>query len=183
VRRVRVVLCVVTLALAGACTSAGSPLAETPAVVVVTLTPVPTPVPPSPTPVPPTLTPVPPSPTPVPSATPIPAVPLHVNALLDPATPRAGEDFTLALTVGNDGSRAAEGVYIATSGPWDQWTVLGIEPSGTFDKDAAGWHIISDVEIPPGESRTIQLHVRADQPAQEQLTFAVREATPGELGQ
>jgi uncharacterized membrane protein len=113
----------------------------------------------------------------------VPALPLHVSAQLNPATPRAGEEFTLALTIGNDGTRPAQGVYVATSGPWDQWTVLGIEPSGTFDKDAAGWHVISDVQIPPGETRTIQLHVRADQPAQEQLTFAVREATPAELGQ
>ena len=73
-------------------------------------------------------------------------------------------------------------MYVATSGPWDRWTVLSIEPSGTiFDKDAAGWHLISDLEVPPGETRTIQVHVRADQPAQQQLTFAVREAAPSEL--
>jgi hypothetical protein len=108
-------------------------------------------------------------------------VPLHLSALLDPATPHAGEDFTVALTVTNDGDRPAHGVYIATAGPWDRWTVLGIEPSGTFDKDAAGWHVISPVDVPSGETRTIQLHVRAEQPAQEQITFAVREATPLEL--
>jgi hypothetical protein len=115
--------------------------------------------------------------------TPVPAVPLHLSAQLDPPTPHAGEEFTLALTVGNDGSRVTQGVYIATNGPWDQWTVLGLEPSGTFDRDSTGWHLVSDVQIPPGETRTIQLHLRADQPAQEQLTFAVREATPAELGQ
>jgi uncharacterized protein DUF11 len=119
--------------------------------------------------------------TPPSTPTPVPAVPLHLSALLDPATPRAGEDFTVAVTVGNDGDRPAHGVYIATAGPWDRWTVLGIEPSGTFDKDAAGWHVISSVDVPPGETRTIQLHVRAEQPAQEQVTFAVREATPMEL--
>jgi len=113
----------------------------------------------------------------------VPALPLHISALLDPPTPRAGEQFTLALTVANDGGRPAQGVYIATSGPWDQWTVLGVEPSGSFDKDATGWHVISNLQIPPGETRTIQLLVRADQPAQEQLTFAVREATAAEIGQ
>jgi hypothetical protein len=106
---------------------------------------------------------------------------LSISAQLDPATPHAGEDFTLALTIGNSGDRPAEGVYVATTGPWDQWTVLGVEPSGTFDRDAAGWHLISSVEVPPGDSRTVQLHVRADQPAQQQLTFAVREAVPSEL--
>jgi hypothetical protein len=106
---------------------------------------------------------------------------LHVSALLDPPSPTAGQDFTLALTVGNDGNRPAEGVYVATTGPWDQWSVLGIEPSGSFDQDAAGWHLVSDVQIPPGETRTIQVHVRADNPAQEQLTFAVREADASEL--
>jgi hypothetical protein len=118
-----------------------------------------------------------------PTPTPVPAVALHISALLDPPTPHAGEDFTLALTVGNDGDRPAQGVYIATTGPWDQWTVLGVEPSGTFDRNAAGWHLISGVQIPPGESRTIQVHIRADEPAQEQLTFAVREAAPSELPQ
>jgi hypothetical protein len=106
---------------------------------------------------------------------------LHVSALLDPPSPTAGQDFTLALTIGNDGDRPAEGVYVATTGPWEQWTVLGIEPSGSFDQDAAGWHLVSDVQIPPGETRTIQVHVRADNPAQEQLTFAVREADASEL--
>ncbi|MBV9325968.1 MAG: hypothetical protein JO352_19550, partial [Chloroflexi bacterium] len=48
----------------------------------------------------------------------MPALPLHISALLDPPTPRAGEQFTLALTVANDGGRPAQGVYIATSGPW-----------------------------------------------------------------
>jgi hypothetical protein len=106
---------------------------------------------------------------------------LHVSALLDPPSPTAGQDFTLALTIGNDGDRPAEGVYVATTGPWDQWTVLGIEPSGSFDQDAAGWHLVSDVQIPPGETRTIQVHVRADNPTQEQLTFAVREADASAL--
>jgi hypothetical protein len=125
----------------------------------------------------PTTTPVPPTPTP----TPIPPLALSISALLDPPTPRAGDAFTLALTIRNGGDRPAEGVYVATTGPWDQWTVTGIEPSGTFDKDDSGWHLISDIEVPPGESRTLQVHLRADQPAQEQLTFAVREAAPGEL--
>lgn len=126
---------------------------------------------------------MPPTPTPVQATvTPVPPVPLRVSALLDPPTPHAGEEFTLALSIRNDGNRPAHGVYVATSGPWDRWTVLSIEPSGTiFDKDAAGWHLISDLEVPPGETRTIQVHVRADQPAQQQLTFAVREAAPSEL--
>ena len=166
------------LLLAGCDATGQAPPTETPAPVLST---------PTPTVLPPTATPVPtptrvPTPTPVPpTATPVPPLALHISALLDPPTPHAGEDFTLALTIGNDGDRPAEGVYVATTGPWDQWTVTGIEPSGTFDKDDAGWHLISNVEIPPGNSRTIQVHVRADQPAQEQLTFAVREAVPSEL--
>jgi hypothetical protein len=111
----------------------------------------------------------------------VPPLALQISALLDPPTPHAGEDFTLALTVGNNGDRPAHGVYIATKGPWDRWTVLGIEPSAEFDQDSAGWHLVSDLEIPPGDKRTIQLHVRADEPAQEQLTFAVREAVPSEV--
>jgi hypothetical protein len=108
-------------------------------------------------------------------------LPLRINAQLDPPTPRAGDEFVLALSVTNDGTRPAHGVYIATSGPWDRWTVLGVEPDGSFDRDAAGWHVISSVDVPPAETRTILVHIRADEPAQEQLTFAVREAEPGEL--
>ena len=156
-----------------------------------TPTPVPTLVPtlaPSPTPIPtqpPTATSTPqPTPTPVPvTATPVPPLPLRISAQLDPPTPHAGEEFVVALSVTNDGTRPARGAYIATSGPWDRWTVLGVEPDGTFDRDAAGWHIISAEEIPAAETRTILVHVRADEPAQEQLTFAVREAEPGELPQ
>jgi hypothetical protein len=111
----------------------------------------------------------------------VPPLALHISAQLDPPTPRAGEEFVLALSVTNDGDRSAKGVYIATSGPWDRWTVLGVEPDGTFARDAAGWHIVSATDVPPGETRTILVHIRADEPAQEQLTFAVREAEPGEL--
>jgi hypothetical protein len=87
----------------------------------------------------------------------------------------------LALSVTNDGSRPAHGVYIATSGPWDRWTVLGVEPNGSFARDAEGWHIISNEDVPVSETRTVLVHVRSDEPSQEQLTFAVREAEPDEL--
>jgi hypothetical protein len=100
---------------------------------------------------------------------------------LDPPTPHAGEEFVLGLTISNDGSRVAHGLYIATSGPWNRWTVLDIQPSGTFSRDAEGWHIVSPIEVPPGQSRALDVHVRADEASQEQLTFAVREAQPGEL--
>jgi len=140
-----------------------------------TASPVPTRVIPSPTPVPPSPTPIPPT------ATPIPVLRLRISAQLDPPTPHAGEEFVLGLTIGNDGPRLAHGVYVATSGPWERWTVLDIEPSGTFERDAAGWHLISPIEIPQGEEQKIEVHIRADEPAQEQLTFAVREAEPGEL--
>ena len=159
-----------------ACAATGPPATPTP-LPAPPNTPTPLPPPPTPTPtaVPPTPTPVPPTPTPVAP------LPLRISAQLDPATPHAGEEFVLALSVTNDGSRVAHGVYIATSGPWDRWTVLGVEPDGNFARDAAGWHIISSVDTPPAETRTILVHIRADEPSQEQLTFAVREAEPGEL--
>jgi hypothetical protein len=106
---------------------------------------------------------------------------LRITARLDPPTPHAGDEFVLSLAISNDGERATRGVFIATSGPWDRWTVLDIQPSGTTGRDAAGWHIVSSVEIAPGETQTLELHVLADEPAQEQLTFAIREAEPGEL--
>jgi hypothetical protein len=129
-----------------------------------------------------TSTPRPATPTPLP-ATPTPParLPLTLQAQLDPPTPRAGDEFVVALSITNDGERAARGVYLATTGPWDRWTVLGVEPAGTFDRDAAGWHIISPIDIPPHETRTLEVHVRAEEPTEEQLTFAVREADPSEL--
>jgi len=123
----------------------------------------------------PTLTPLPPTPTPVPR------LPLSIRAELDPSTPRAGEEFVVALSITNDGERPARGIYVATTGPWDRWTVLDVQPSGTFAHDATGWHIVSPIEIAPNETRTLELHVRADEATEEQLTFAVREAEPDEL--
>jgi uncharacterized membrane protein len=111
------------------------------------------------------------------------AVPLRIGALLDPPTPHAGEEFVLALSVTNDGGRPAHGIYVATDGPWDRWTVLGIEPSGTLSQDAAGWHLVSDIDVPAGETRTVLVHLRADEPAEEQLTFAVREAQLTDLAE
>jgi hypothetical protein len=123
----------------------------------------------------PTLTPLPPT------ATPVPRLPLSIRAELDPPTPHAGEEFVVALSITNDGERPARGIYVATTGPWDRWTVLEVQPSGTFARDATGWHIVSPIEIAPKETRTLELHVRADEATEEQLTFAVREAEPDEL--
>jgi hypothetical protein len=120
-------------------------------------------------------------PTAPPTATPVPALPLRITAELDPPAPRAETEFVLRLSITNDGDRPARGVYIATSGPWDRWTVLQVRPRGTFGRDAAGWHISSALEIPPRQSRGIEVRIRAEAPSEEQLTFAVREAEPGEL--
>ncbi len=109
------------------------------------------------------------------------ALPLRIAAQLDPPTPRAGAEFVLQLSIANDGNRPARGVYIATRGPWDRWTVLGTDPTANFARDATGWRMISDVQIPAHESRSIDVHIRADAPSEDQLTFAVREAEPGEL--
>ena len=155
-------------------------------------TPPPTPTPISraaPTPLPsvpaPTLAPTPtPVPTraPVPTATPAPVLPLRISALLDPPTPRAGTEFVLGLTITNDGNRPAHGVYIATSGPWERWTILDLTPPDvSFARDAAGWRILSGNEIAAHGTATIAVHIRADSPSEDQLTFAVREAEPGEI--
>jgi hypothetical protein len=116
-----------------------------------------------------------------PSLTPLASLPLRISAQLDPRAPRAGTDFVLRLTITNDGDRPTQGVYVATSGPWDRWTVLEILPAGAFARDAAGWHIVAPLQIPPRQSATLELRITADEPSEEQLTFAVREAEPGEL--
>jgi hypothetical protein len=119
--------------------------------------------------------------TPRPMPTPVPALPLRISAQLDPPAPRAGSDFVLRLTVANDGDRPAHGAYIATSGPWERWNVVEVQPTGTFARDSAGWYIASPIEIPPKEQRIVSVRVHADEPSEEQLTFAVREAQPDEL--
>ena len=131
---------------------------------------------------------VPPTPSATATSTPLPTtptpqsrLPLSIHAELDPAVPRAGEEFVVALSITNEGERDTRGIYVATTGPWDRWTVLGIDPSGTFAADATGWHIISPIHIPPHQTRTLEVHVRADEATEEQLTFAVRETEPSEL--
>ena len=162
-----------------ACGATGAPPTATPS----PIPPTATPIPPTPTRAIPTATVTPPpTPTPLPpTATPTPTLLLRISAQLDPPTPHAGEEFVLSLAISNEGQRAAHGVFIATSGPWDRWTVLDIQPSGMIERDAAGWHVVSPIEIAPSETQTLEVHITADEPAQEQLTFALREAEPGEL--
>ena len=81
----------------------------------------------------------------------------------------------------NASERRARGVFIATSGPWERYTILEVSPSGTVARDAAGWHIVSPAEVPPGSTLTLEIRARADEPSDERMTFAVREAEPGEL--
>jgi hypothetical protein len=106
---------------------------------------------------------------------------MRITAELEPPIPRAGTEFVLRLAVANDCDRPTNGVYIATSGPWDRWSVLEVLPDGMFARDAAGWHIVSPIPIPPHEERVVEVRIRADEPSEEQLTFAVREAEPGEI--
>jgi hypothetical protein len=109
------------------------------------------------------------------------ALPLRIGVQLVPAQPQAGQEFLLRLRITNGGTRTAHGLYIATSGPWERYTILTVAPVGSVSRDAAGWHIVSPVDAPPGSTITLELRVRADEASDEQLTFAVREADPGEL--
>jgi hypothetical protein len=56
-----------------------------------------------------------------------------------------------------------------------------VQPRGILARDAAGWHIGSAIDIAPQQAREILVRIRADAPSEDQLTFAVREAEPGEL--
>lgn len=118
---------------------------------------------------------------PAPSPSPAEILPLRIVASIDPPLPNVGTPFVLHLEITNSGERPAHGVYVATSGPWDRYTVSQVEPEGTFGRDAAGWHILSPVTVPAGESRTLDVHATASVPSNEQLTFAVREAEPGDF--
>jgi hypothetical protein len=120
-------------------------------------------------------------PTAIPTATPLPRVPLRIGIDLVPQRPQAGQEFVLRLAVMNTGGRPAHGVFIATSGPWERYTVLSVTPAGRVGRDAAGWHVASPLVIPAGSTMTLEVRARAEEPSDEQLTFAVREADPGEL--
>src|SRR5258708_13127600 len=105
------------------------------------------------------------------AATRVARLPLRLTAELDPPTPRAETEFVLRLTIANDGDRPAHGVYIATSGPWERWTVLAVQPRGTFARDAAGWHISSAIDIPPRQSRELEARIPPAPPTEHQPTF------------
>jgi hypothetical protein len=66
-------------------------------------------------------------------------------------------------------------VDVATTGPWDRYTVLAVRPTGTFLRYATEWHLLSPISIDPGETATIELDLRTDEPSDEQLSFSVRE--------
>jgi Domain of unknown function DUF11 len=107
---------------------------------------------------------------------PRPEVPLSLTVELGPQTPQVGQTFTIALHITNGGTRSADGVDVTTTGPWDRYTVLAVRPTGSFLRYASDWHLLSPVAIDPGETATLQLELRSDEPSDEQLTFSVREA-------
>ena len=106
---------------------------------------------------------------------------MRIGVRVEPPRPRAGQDFSVHLSVLNDSDRVVHGVFIGTSGPWDRYTILTVAPAGRVGRDATGWYIVSPADIPPGSTITLEVRARADDPSDEQLTFAVREARPGEL--
>ncbi len=105
-----------------------------------------------------------------------PEVPLSLTVALGPSTPQVGQDFIISLHITNDGTRSADGIDVATAGPWDRYTVLAIKPTGAFLRYASGWHVLSPIAIAAGETATLDMRVRADEASDEQLTFSVREA-------
>jgi Domain of unknown function DUF11 len=107
---------------------------------------------------------------------PRPEVPLSVSVELGTPTPQVGQDFTISLRITNGGTRSADGVDVATSGPWDRYTVLAVKPAGGFLRYPSGWHVLSPIAIAAGETATLEIRLRADEPSDEQLTFSVREA-------
>jgi hypothetical protein len=107
-------------------------------------------------------------------------LPLTVRVEVEPETPVVGEPFTLSLWITNQGSRPTDGIYVATSGPWERYTILAVRPVGSFGRDASGWHFVSPLRIEPGETRPLDVLTRADEASDEELTFAVREAEPSE---
>lgn len=119
------------------------------------------------------------SPSPRPVSTrppgPRPEVPLSLSVDLGTQAPQVGQTFTIALHITNGGTRAADGVDVTTTGPWDRYTVLAVRPTGTFLRYASDWHVLSPIAIDPGATATIQLELRSDEPSDEQLTFSVRE--------
>ena len=108
-------------------------------------------------------------------------VPLRLAVSVDPPNPTAGQAFTLTLAITNEGTRPTDGVYVSTGGPWDRYTVLSVRPAGAFVRDAMGWHFGSPLRIPPGQTQSLTVEARADEPSEQQLTFAVRESDPGEV--
>jgi len=107
---------------------------------------------------------------------PRPEVPLSLSVHLGTSTPQVGQDFTISLRITNDGTRSADGVDVATEGPWDRYTVLAIRPTGAFLRYASGWRVLSPIAIAAAETATLDIRVRADEPSDEQFTFSVREA-------
>jgi hypothetical protein len=102
-------------------------------------------------------------------------VPLSLTVDLGSQSPQVGQTFTIALHISNGGNRPADGVDVTTTGPWDRYTVLAVRPTGTFLRYASDWHVLSPVSIDPGETTTLWLDLRSDEPSDEQLTFSVRE--------
>jgi hypothetical protein len=108
-------------------------------------------------------------------------LPLRLGVALEPPSPSVGQTFTLTLAITNDGTRPSEGVYVSTAGQWDRYTVISVRPLGAFVRDATGWHFGSPLRIGPGQTQALVVEARADEPSDAQLTFAVREAEPGEV--
>jgi hypothetical protein len=112
--------------------------------------------------------------------TPLPVVPLRIGVELEPAEPASGTEFSLLLHITNAGERLARGVYVATSGPWDRFDVVAIQPAGRLTRDPTGWHIVSPLQLAPGATETLEIRARSEGPSDDRVTFAVREAEADE---
>jgi hypothetical protein len=107
-------------------------------------------------------------------------VPLRIDVELEPAEPASGTEFSLLLHITNAGERLARGVYVATSGPWDRFDIIAIQPDGRLTRDPTGWHIVSPIQLAPGATETLEIRARAEGPSDDRVTFAVREAEADE---
>lgn len=117
-----------------------------------------------------------------PTATTVPAPTVLFTGRFEPSLLRVGAKLVVELTLENKSDRQIEGIRIASSGPWDKYTIVNVMPGGRHESGFLGGHsFYTNMVIPPGQKRALNVVAYPNEPGSHDFTFTAHHNTTQRL--
>lgn len=96
---------------------------------------------------------------------------IEFSGQFDPPILAVGEKLVIKLGIKNHSQTTLHGIRIFGDGPWKKYTVVNVMPGGNFEQGLLGANITSGMEIPPGETRFVNIIAYPNEPGNHNFSF------------